>query len=96
MMPVVKGETSTRLQIFIYALILAAAGITPFVIGMSGVLYLAVSAAFGAGFVLLSWRVYRERNGEYAHAKKLFGFSLIYLFALFAALLADKMVMAYV
>jgi protoheme IX farnesyltransferase len=94
MMPVVKGEASTRKQIFAYAVVLAAAGIAPFAIGMAGLLYLAVSSSFGAGFVLLSWRVLRSAEGEYGSAKKLFLFSLLYLFAVFAALLADKWVMA--
>ncbi len=96
MMPVVKGERSTRVQIFAYAIILAAVGVAPFAIGMSGLLYLAVSAAFGAGFVLLSLRVLQSQEGEYGSAKRLFLFSLFYLFALFAALLIDKWVMTYV
>ncbi|WP_395072258.1 heme o synthase [Hyphococcus sp.] len=94
MMPVIRGEASTRKQIFAYAVVLAVAGVAPFAVGMSGLLYLAVSAAFGAGFVLLSWRVLRSDDGEYGPAKKLFLFSLLYLFAIFAALLADKWVMA--
>lgn len=96
MMPVVKGERSTRVQIFAYAVILSAVGVAPFAIGMSGLLYLAVSAAFGAGFVLLSWRVLQSQQGDYGSAKRLFLFSLFYLFALFAALLIDKWVMTYV
>jgi protoheme IX farnesyltransferase len=91
MMPVVKGETSTKRQIFAYALILAAAGAAPFAIGMGGVLYFAVSAAFGAGFVWFSWRVLKSGEGDYGPAKQLFGFSLLYLFGLFAALLVEKL-----
>ncbi len=90
MMPVVKGEASTKKQIFAYALILAAAGVAPFFIGMSGVLYLAVSALLGAGFIWFSWNVLRAGAGEFGPAKKLFGFSLVYLFALFAALLVER------
>ncbi|WP_375211324.1 UbiA family prenyltransferase, partial [Hyphococcus sp.] len=95
MMPVVKGEASTRRQIFAYALILAAAGLAPFLLGMAGYLYLAVSAALGAGFVWLAWKVYRASEGDYASAKKLFGFSIIYLFALFAALLIEAVAATY-
>ena len=91
MMPVVKGEASTRRQIFAYAVILAAAGAAPYAIGMAGVLYFAVSSALGAGFVWFSWRVLRAADGDFGSAKKLFGFSLIYLFGLFAALLVEKL-----
>ncbi len=95
MMPVARGEASTRRQIFLYALILAAAGLAPFFIGMAGYLYLAVSAVLGAGFVWLSWRVFRTAPGEYGSAKKLFGFSILYLFALFAALLVESLAATY-
>ncbi len=95
MMPVAKGEASTRRQIFFYALILAAAGLAPFFIGMAGYLYLAVSAGLGAGFVWLSWRVFRAGEGDYGSAKKLFGFSILYLFALFAALLVEALATTY-
>ncbi len=95
MMPVAKGEKSTRLQIFIYALILAAAGLAPFVLGMAGALYLAVSASLGAGFVWLSWKVFRADEGDYGSAQKLFGFSILYLFALFAALLVEAVAATY-
>ena len=91
MMPVVRGEASTKKQIFAYALILAAVGVTPFAIGMAGILYLAVSAALGAGFVWFSWRVLKAGEGDYVAAKRLFGFSLLYLFGLFAALLVEKL-----
>ncbi|MFC2951605.1 heme o synthase [Marinicaulis aureus] len=95
MMPVAQGETSTRRQIFIYAIVLAAAGLAPFFIGMAGYLYLAVSGVLGAGFVWLSWRVFRSAPGDYGSAKKLFGFSILYLFALFAALLVESLAATY-
>lgn len=96
MMPVVKGEASTKRQIFAYALLLAASGVAPFFVGMAGYLYLVVSAALGAVFVWLSWRVLRTGEREYGPAKKLFRFSLLYLFAIFAALLIETVVGFYV
>ncbi|WP_425410795.1 heme o synthase [Hyphococcus sp.] len=90
MMPVVKGEASTRRQIFAYAILLAAAGSAPFFAGMAGEFYLAVSVALGGLFVWRSFSVLRSENGDYASARKLFGFSLVYLFAIFAALLAEQ------
>ncbi|WP_207764694.1 heme o synthase [Hyphococcus luteus] len=91
MMPVVKGEASTRKQIFAYALILAATGVSPFLIGMAGFLYLAVSALLGAGFVGLSWAVLNAAEGDYTSSKRLFGFSILYLFGLFATLLIEHL-----
>jgi len=91
MMPVVKGEASTRKQIFAYAIILAATGVLPFLLGMAGFLYLAVSAGLGAGFVWLAFAVMRTPEGDYGSAKKLFGFSILYLFGLFATLLIEHL-----
>ncbi len=86
MMPNVAGERSTRRQIFGYALILAAIGLAPFFIGMANWLYLGISGILGLGFVRLSLKVLQADDGDYSSAKKLFGFSILYLFGIFAAL----------
>ncbi len=91
MMPVVKGERSTRRQIFAYALILAAAGLAPFFIGMAGYLYLGVASLMGAGFVWFAFQVFADEEKEFSSAKKLFGFSIFYLFAIFAAILIEHL-----
>jgi protoheme IX farnesyltransferase len=93
MLPVVAGPDATRRQILIYSLILAPVGITPSLFGFAGLLYGAVAFAFGAAMVQLAWRVYRDRTGASAAsaAKRLFAFSLLYVFALFAAMLADNL-----
>ena len=91
MMPVVKGEASTRRQIFVYAVILAFAGVAPFAVGMAGPAYLAVSAVMGAIFVLRAFDVLRAEEGDYASAKKLFAFSIFYLFTLFAVILVESL-----
>ncbi len=96
MMPVVKGERSTRRQIFAYALILAAAGTAPYLIGMASAFYLVVAAAMGAVFITLSWKVLRADDQDHGPAKKLFGFSILYLFALFATILIEQLVGLYV
>ena len=96
MMPVVKGDRSTRRQIFVYALILAVAGLSPFAVGLAGPAYLVVAAVMGAAFVWLAWRVLRAGADDFAPAKKLFGFSMLYLFVLFAALLIEILAAAYV
>jgi protoheme IX farnesyltransferase len=91
MMPVIKGERSTRRQIFGYALILAAAGLSPYFAGLAGVLFLATALLMGAGFVALSWKVLGAKEGDFTSAKQLFGFSIVYLFALFAAILIEQL-----
>jgi protoheme IX farnesyltransferase len=65
--------------------------LAPLLFGFSGTLYGVVALACGAMMVILAWRVYRERKGQAAvsAARKLFAFSLLYVFLVFAALLAD-------
>jgi heme o synthase len=93
MLPVVAGYDETRKQILIYALILAPAGLAPWFAGFSGVLYGVTALICGATMLHLAWRVYRDRSGPQAvsSAKRLFAFSLLYVFVLFAALLADNL-----
>ena len=91
MLPVVSGLDETRKQILIYSLVLAPIGVSPTLFGFAGLAYGAVALACGAAMIALAWRVYRERSGPTAPtaAKRLFAFSLLYVFVLFAALLAD-------
>ncbi|MEZ5922277.1 MAG: heme o synthase [Parvularculaceae bacterium] len=91
MMPNVAGEESTKRQILIYSIVLVLAGLAPFATGLGGPFYLAVSSAFGAGFIMLAWRVFTAPPRSKDAAKSLFAFSIIYLFAVFAALLAEDL-----
>ena len=92
MLPVVAGPDETRKQILLYSIVLAPVGVAPTLFGFSGLLYGAVAFVCGALMVALAWRVYRDRSGPAAPAgaRKLFAFSLLYVFVLFAALLADN------
>jgi len=92
MLPVVKGEDATRLQILIYSIILAPLGMVPAIIGLGGTLYAAAASVLGALFVVLALACYREREGEKAAraAKDLFAYSVLYLFLLFAVLLVEQ------
>jgi protoheme IX farnesyltransferase len=95
MLPVTAGAKATRLHIFIYSLLLAPVGAAPVLTGLGGMIYAAVAVFGGAFFLLLAWRVLRSRAGEDdkaedKHARSLFGFSILYLFALFAALLVER------
>jgi protoheme IX farnesyltransferase len=91
MLPVVAGGDETRRQILIYSLALVALSFAPLVIGFAGLVYGAVAAAFGAGFVIGAVRVWRVRQGRAADAaaRAFFRYSILYLFALFAALLIE-------
>ena len=93
MLPVVAGLDETRRQILIYSLVLAPVGLSPTLFGFAGLAYGAVALVCGALMIKLAWRVYRERTGPAATsaAKRLFTFSLLYVFVLFAALLADNL-----
>src|SRR5690606_11033959 len=96
MMPNIAGEASTKNQIFGYALILVIAGFAPYATGLGGTVYLAISSAFGAGFLMLAWRVLKSAPRSKEAPKQLFAFSILYLFALFAALLAEDLYAIYV
>jgi protoheme IX farnesyltransferase len=87
MLPVTHGSEFTRLQILLYTLVLFAACILPFAIGMSSWLYLAAALVLSAGFTGYGFRLWR--NYSDALARKTFRFSLVHLSVLFAALLLD-------
>ena len=93
MLPVVAGVQSTRRQIFIYSLPMAVAAVLPWPLGLTGPIYGVAASALSAAFVVLAVPVLTNRATEpsgMAPEKRLFGFSVLYLFALFAALVADR------
>jgi protoheme IX farnesyltransferase len=94
MMPNVAGVASTRRQIFAYSVVVALVGVLPWLLGYVGAGYGVVAAALGAGFVWYAWQVLRMADADRVMrpAKMLFAYSLLYLFAIFAAYLADKVI----
>jgi len=91
MLPVTHGSDFTRLNVLLYTLVLFAATLLPFIIGMSGWLYLASAVVLGLWFIaygVLLWRDYSD-----ALARKTFRFSILHLSLLFAALLVDHYLM---
>ncbi len=97
MMPVVAGLNSTRRQILLYTLPMAAAAVAPWVLGLTGWIYGAIAVALNAVFLVLAIRVVANRATEpkeMGPEKRLFGFSVLYLFGLFSALVADRWVIA--
>ena len=90
MMPVVAGRASTKRQMLAYTLILVPVSLTPALLGGAGLVYAAGAAVLGLMFIASALRVLREPEGaEDKAAKAMFGFSILYLFLLFAVLLAD-------
>ncbi len=94
MLPVVAGLRETRRQILIYSVLLVLTALAPFFTGLGGYAYLATSIVSGAVFLWLAWQTWTITEGREADrtAKRLFVFSIFYLFALFAVLLAEHLV----
>ena len=92
MMPNVAGEASTKVQIFVYSLILAAAGLLPVWLGFSGWIYALAALVTGLSFVWLAFVLLRSGDGVPMRkaARTLFNYSLSYLFILFLALFTDN------
>jgi heme o synthase len=95
MMPNAVGVASTKRQILAYTLVLAPVGALPYFLGMGGVTFLVAAIVLGAGFIMRAWQVYQMPEGDKAMkpAKALFGYSLGYLFALFAVLIGENIVL---
>ena len=87
MLPVTHGNEFTRLQVFLYTLVLFPACLMPFVFGMSSWLYLVAAVTLSIGFTTYAFALWRNYSDELA--RKTFRFSLIHLSVLFAALLID-------
>ncbi len=97
MLPVVAGERETKRQMLIYTALLVPATLLPVVIGMSGALYGIAAAGLGLNFTRHAWRVWKDPDdtdggqGGGKTARPMFFFSILYLFLIFAALLADRL-----
>ncbi|MGQ0652668.1 MAG: heme o synthase [Betaproteobacteria bacterium] len=87
MLPVTHGKPYTRLQVLLYTLVLFAVTLLPYVVRMSGLVYLAGALVLGGVFIAYALRIYFAYTDEVA--QKTFRYSIVYLSALFAALLVD-------
>ena len=96
MLPVVAGPDATRLQILLYTIVLVAVAVAPWPLGYFDAVYGVTSLVLGAGMLALAINVYRLRTGSQAlrATRKLFAFSIVYLFVLFATLLLEVVVHA--
>ncbi len=87
MLPVVRGEDETRRQILLYSVLLYAVSQLPFCAGGLGITYLVVSLGLGLAFIVMAWQL--RRRADRASALRLYLYSLLYLAALFAAMVVD-------
>jgi protoheme IX farnesyltransferase len=94
MLPVTHGSDFTRLNVLLYTLVLFAGTLLPFIIGMSGWIYLASAVVLGGWFIAYGWLLWRDYSD--ALARKTFRFSILHLSLLFAALLLDHYLMPWI
>ncbi len=90
MLPVTHGIALTKLHVVLYTILLFLVTLMPFVVFMSGTIYLAGAISLGIGFAYYSWKLYSTDGDEFA--MKTFGYSIFYLTALFGFLLLDHYV----
>jgi heme o synthase len=97
MLPVVAGARVTRVQILLYSLPMAAVAVAPWALGQTGPVYGVAAAALSALFVALAATVAFSTETDPAKMKperRLFAFSILYLFGLFGALVVDRLLFA--
>jgi len=94
MLPNVAGERTTKHQIVLYAVLTALCGVVPTVMGFAGMVYGVFAAILGAVFVWYAVQVWRMPDGDskMVPAKKMFAYSLVYLFCIFTALMVGALV----
>jgi protoheme IX farnesyltransferase len=90
MLPVVRGEPETRRQILLYSLLLVALSLVLSPFGLMGLLYFGAAIVLGAIFIGYAVQLWRQATP--AAAKRLYLYSMLYLFALFAAMAVDRVV----
>jgi len=92
MLPITSGIQATKLNIFIYSLILFPIALAPFFFNFSGLIYFIFSLILSGYYVFISYKLLKEKNSitEKKLAAKLFGYSIIYLFMIFTSILIDK------
>ena len=87
-MTVTAGEASTKIQMLVYTLILAVICFVPWFMGMTGMLYGVSAIMLNALFILSA--IFTLKHDDLIYAKRMFGYSIFYLFALFLAFVIDK------
>ena len=98
MLPITSGIKTTKLNIFVYSLILYPIALAPYLLNYSGMIYLLLSIFLSSYYVLTSYKLLKEKNliKEKKLAAKLFGYSIFYLFMIFASILIDKVILNFI
>ena len=89
MLPVVAGKDATRRQILIYTILLVPVSFAPLALGIAGYVYAICAIAMGGGLLFLAYRIITRRDDH--AARRMFQYSIIYLFVLFLALIAERL-----
>tara|TARA_B100001123_G_C15285228_1_gene1015387 strand:+ start:352 stop:1170 length:819 start_codon:yes stop_codon:yes gene_type:complete len=92
MLPVVSGIKTTKVNIFVYSLILFFVSISPYFLNYSGIIYFATSLFLGIYYVFLCYKLLIEKNDDKKIAKKIFIYSILYLFLIFTFILIDNII----
>ncbi len=94
MLPITSGIKKTKINIFIYAFLLFPIALSPYFFNFSGLVYFIPASILSSYYLLISYQLLKEKNftEENKIAKKLFGYSILYLFIIFSAILADKII----
>jgi heme o synthase len=94
MLPITSGVKKTKLNIFIYALILLPVAVSPYFLDFSGMIYLVIATILSSYYLFISYKLFAEKKPikEKKIATKLFGFSILYLFLIFSSILVDKFI----
>ena len=94
MLPVISGVKTTKLNIFMYALILFPIVISPFFLNYYGLIYLILAVLLSSYYVFISYKLFKEKDPiiEKKLATKLFSYSILYLFMIFTSILIDKII----
>ena len=94
MLPITSGIQTTKLNIFIYSIILFPIALSPYFFNFSGPIYLTFATIMSGYYVLISYKLLKEKNSinEKKIASKLFAYSILYLFLIFVFILIDKII----
>lgn len=89
MMPIIKGELYTKKQIMLYSILMFFTSLTPYFLDMSGKIYLTIAIFLGFGFLCIAFSLFKDKDNQ--NAKKLFIYSIFYLFIIFLTLLIQPL-----
>jgi len=98
MLPIISGIKTTKLNIFVYSLILFPIALAPYLLNYSGMIYLLLSISLSSYYAFTSYKLLKEKNliKEKKLAAKLFGYSIFYLFMIFTSILIDKVILSFI